>query len=153
MQWFRWVFPLPNIFNVWNCYLHYLRQIIYLFSTTIKTACAYHLSKSCTKRPCYIVSLSFMANLLLLFVVPFHSSKMFIESCSLHCVCIYYMWITWNNKCRLTFELPRRRWWDATGAALLSVTAVRSLVDFRQQRDITLSEHVRSSVECDVCKA
>lgn len=55
---------------------------------------------------------------------------------------------------RLTFELPRRRWCDATGAVLLSlVTAVRSLVDFRQLKDITLSEHVRSNVECDVCKA
>lgn len=53
----------------------------------------------------------------------------------------------------LTFELPRRRWCDATGAVLLSVTAVRSLVDFRQHKDITLSEHVRSNVECDVCKA
>lgn len=53
----------------------------------------------------------------------------------------------------LTFELPRRRWCDATGAVLVSVTFVRSLVDFRQHNDATLSEHVRSSVECDVCRA
>lgn len=58
-------------------------------------------------------------------------------------VCIY----GW----KLTLELPRRRWCDAVvGNSLLSVTVVRSLVDFRQHNETTLSEQVRSNVECDV---
>lgn len=52
----------------------------------------------------------------------------------------------------VTLELPRRLW-CVTGVLFWSVTFVKSLVDFRQRNETTLSEHVRSSVECDVCSA
>lgn len=55
----------------------------------------------------------------------------------------------------LTLELPRRLWVVTTGVLLLSAaggSSVRSLVDFRYRSETTLSEHVRSRVECDVCR-
>lgn len=55
-----------------------------------------------------------------------------------------------------TLELPRRLGVVTTGVLLLSAagggSSVRSLVDFRYRNETTLSEHVRSSVEWDVCK-
>lgn len=44
-----------------------------------------------------------------------------------------------------TFELPRRRGSGCTGVCASEIL-VKSLVDFRQRNDTTLSEQVRSNV-------